>query len=169
MSHIQFNLAKYSYPSLESNYYPNLTINSRVQRYFNSIPEKFVANNDPIFKTIGTALNTSTSKINIVHLNLDASGVFNAYINNLLGCSSITAELIVAIDISTNTNVNPIIQPTVSYNKANGYLTLTLTPEYDNYMLTFLVTGLKQNNLTMYVEAYYKPSPIPSFPFTILN
>lgn len=162
MSQVNFNLVKHSYPSLDSNYYPNLSVNSRVKRYFNSIPERIIANNDPLLKVIKSAINTNTSKLNIAHLELDASGIFTAYVNNLLGCSSITAELLVAVDVSTNTNVYPVIQPTCSYNKSNGYLTLTLTPEYDNYMLTFLVTGKKQNGLTIYVEAYYKPSSIPT-------
>jgi hypothetical protein len=160
MSNIHFNLANYSYPSLDSNYSPNMTINSRIIRYINSIPERPLINDDPILKTIKTSLNTLTSKLNIVHLDLDVSGTFSAYVNNLLGCSSITAELLVAVDVSTN--VYPIIQPIVSYNKSNGYLTLTLTPEYDNYNLTFLVTGQKQNGLTVYVEAYYRPAPIPT-------
>jgi hypothetical protein len=165
MSNIQFNLANYSYPSLESNYLPNISVNSRVMRYLNTVPKRNTntnINNNPIFKTIKTAMNKKTTKYNIVHFMLDTSGVFEAYINNLLGCSSINAELLVAIDVSTNTNIYPIIQPTFNYNKSNGYLTLNLTPEYDNYMLTFLITGEKQNGLTVYIEGYYKPNSIPS-------
>lgn len=137
----------FGYPSLGSNYLPNLVVEERVARFLrNEIDNN--KDDDGLGKYHSAIKNFLNNKTTIEKSGLlqysDKDEAFIIYINDLLNVklSTLTVTLISVSDLAAGKNVTPIQQPSFEYSKENGLLYIyPHDPTYKNYECLFLLTA----------------------------
>jgi hypothetical protein len=143
----------FAYPSLGSNYLPNLIVDERIARFLRNTT---VDNN--VKNKIGNELYKYSSAIK-QYLNnktiIEKSGIlkyesseFVIYIDDLISAKNITVTLVSVVQLTvddnggvTGANVTNITQPTFNYNKTTGILHIIGNEEYNIYECYYMLTG----------------------------
>jgi len=144
------------YPSLGSNYLPNLQFDERIAR--------FLRNNQTVSDELGEYRSAIREFLNGKTI-VEKSGLlaysnsetaFYIYINDLLNATNLTLTLISASDLTNSENVKSIEQPTFEYNKDNGILYIyPATTDYKNYECYFILTADVFDNISLLYSLIY--------------
>lgn len=137
----------FGYPSLGSNYLPNLLVDERIARFLRNNPNTI----DPLQKYLLAIQNFYSEKniiTNSVLLKYNPSNnSFYVYIDDLFSAKDITVTLIAASDLNTGVNVENIQQPTFDYNIRTGILSIyPYDATYASYENLFVLTCNIQGN-----------------------
>lgn len=142
----------FGYPSLGSNYLPNLIVEERIARFIRNNPST-IDTLDKYTLAVGEFLNDKhvITKSGTLKYN-NTSGSFEIYIDDLTSATNISLTLVASSDLTNGTNVENIQQPSFEYNRSNGMLYIhPADPIYKNYENYFSLIG----DITSHVSLLY--------------
>lgn len=164
-----FNIGAFGYPSLGSNYTPNLSMDARILRFINAqefiddiIDDKLLAEKKAMSEAINTSQIESFNVIAKTNFNSDNVPIsISFYSNQFLSADDYSIEIMNALDpngYDPVQNTNPTVLTseagtiTLTFNSKTGYVYISFenTDFYNYYLVTQLLVTLSYNCQILY-------------------
>jgi hypothetical protein len=156
----------FAYPSLGSNYLPNLIVDERIARFLrNTVVNINVKNNieTELYKykyAISQYLNGKTIIEKSGLLNYSSQeGEFVIYIDDLLSATNITLTLLCVVNLTEVNGGKTVPYPTqpesFNYDKKTGIFHISDTGNYNLYECYYMLTGDVYNDISLSYSLIY--------------
>lgn len=156
MNQLNFTFPGVGYPSLGSNYTPNMMVDERIARFLRNHPgsapsiQTFIKEIKAFFDNKHVVEKSGTLAFN------SEAGAFQVYLDDFASASNLTVTLVSCSDLTSGTNVGNIEQPEFQYNPVTGILTIVpASAAYAQYECYFVVTGDVMQNIELVYSFVY--------------